>query len=45
MHDPSIAQCPAQVFTFSDETEVVLGIFINENTIILTADLVTVDKN
>jgi len=33
------------VFTFSDESEVVLGIFIDENTIILTGDLVTVDKN
>jgi hypothetical protein len=40
------------VFTFSDESEVVLGIFIDENsifidenTIILTADPVTVDKN
>jgi hypothetical protein len=45
MHDPSITQRPAQVFTFSDKTEVFLGIFIDENTIILTADPVTVDKN
>jgi hypothetical protein len=43
--DPSIPQRPTQVFTSSDESEVVLGIFIDENTIILTADPATVDKN
>jgi hypothetical protein len=44
-HDPSIAQRPAQVFTFSDESDLVLGIFIDENSIFIDENSIFIDEN